>query len=291
MMRGSADPFTQIPGICKRDGTNHNTSTVVRLLRDVASTRYHNLVGRPDLRANELNLVTNKEAKILHILPLLPPPRNNVPLRRSADDNVSLLEQTKISACFSREAHDLFAALDSPKLRLPLRQTEIDHILIRFNTNRTLRLWLTPESHQREFCTNGLSTPSGSTDEDVVVSSVQRLEDLGLDLVESLNGGRVDGLEFFIMKGGDRKRLEVEESGGWRELLGKDEMLERNGNAGLRVQPSVRDDGDEVVRWNRIEHWNGNCDVVFHFGVLLSKDERIAEEDDFTIDILDEDSE
>ena len=30
---------------------------------------------------------------------------------------------------------------------------------------------------------------------------------------------------------------------------------------------------------------------MFHLGILLAKEERIAEEDDFTIDILDEDSE
>ena len=66
--------------------------------------------------------------------------------------------------------------------------------------------------------------------------------------------------------------LEVEERGRWRELLGEDEMLERNRDTSLRVEPSVGDDGDEVVRWNRVEHWNGDRDVMFQFGVFLSKD-------------------
>jgi len=163
--------------------------------------------------------------------------------------------------------------------------------LIRLNANRTLRLWQTPESHQRKLCTDGLSATGRSTDENVIVSSVQRLENLGLDLVERLDGGRVDGFELFVVKGGDRKMLEIKESGWRRELLGEDEVLERNRDASLRVQPSVREDGDEVVWRNGVEHRNGDCDVVFHIGVLLSKDERIAEENDFAIHILYEDCE
>ena len=291
MVRRGADPFTKIPGICKRDRANHNTSVDVGLLRDVASTRYHNLVGRPNLRTDELALVTDKETEVLHVLPLLPPSRDDVPLHRSANDNISFFEQTKISAGFSRQAHDLLASLDSPELRLPLSQTEIDHILIGFNANRTLGLWLTPESHQREFRTNCLSTTGWSTDENVVVGSIQRLEDLSLDLVECFDGGRIDRFELFVMEGGDGKVLEVEEGGRWGELLGKDEMLERNRNASLRVQPSVGKDGDEVVRWNGVEHRNGDCNVVFHLGIFLSEDESIAKEDDFGIDILNEDSE
>ena len=238
-----------------------------------------------------MNLVADEETNVLHILPLLPPSRDDVPLRGSADDDISLLEQTKVSACLSRQTHDLLASLNPPKPRLPLGQTEINHILIRFDTNRTFGLRLTPQSHQREFRANGLSATCGSTDKDVVVGSVQRLENLSLDLVERLDGGRVDGLEFFVVESGDREVLEVEKSRRWGELFGKDEMLERNSDAGLRVQPSVRDDGDEVVRWNGFEHWNSDGDIVVRLGVLLPKDECIAEEDDFAIDILDEDSE
>ena len=61
------------------------------------------------------------------------------------------------------------------------------------------------------------------------IGGVQRLEDLGLDLVERLDGGRVDRFKLFVVEGGNRKTLEVGESGLWRKLLRKDEMLERNG--------------------------------------------------------------
>ena len=85
--------------------------------------------------------------------------------------------------------------------------------------------------------------------------------------------------------------LEVEKGGRWREFFGEDEMFEGNRDAGFRVQPSVRNDGNEVVGWNRFEHWNGDCDIMFHLCVLLPKDECVAEEDNFAIDILDEDGE
>ena len=182
-------------------------------------------------------------------------------------------------------------SLHLQSLRLPLGQTEVDHILIRLNTNRTLRLWLTPESHQRKLRTNGFSATSGGTDEYVVVGCVQRLKDLSLDLVKRLDGRRVDGLELFVVESGNRKMLEVEESCRWRELFGKDEMLEGNRDASLRVQPSVRNDGDEVVRGNRFEHRDCDGNVVFRLGVSLPKDECITEEDDFTINIFNEDSE
>ena len=282
------NPFSEIPGICERDRANDNTSIVVRLLRDVASTRNHNLVGRPNLRTDELSLIANEESKVLHVLSLLPPPRNDVPLRRGANNDISLLEQTKICTGLSSQANNFFASLNSSKLRLPLCQTEVNHILIRFDTNRALVLRLTPQSHQRKFCTNSLSAASGGTDEDIVIGSIQRLEDLRLDLVKRLDGGRVDSFEFCVMKGGNREMLKVEESGRWRELLGEDEMLERNRDAGLRVQPSVGDDGNEIIGRNRFEHWNSDCDVVFHLGVLLSKNECIAEEDNLSIDILNE---
>ena len=238
-----------------------------------------------------MNLITNKETEILHVLPLLPPSRNNVPLRRGANDDIAFLEQAKVSTRLSRQAHDILAALDSPKLRLPLGQTKINHILIRLNTNRTSRLWLTPEPHQREFCTNGFPATSGGTDEYVIVCGIQGLEDLGLDLVERFDGGRVDSFELFVMKGGNREMLEIEESGRWGELLGEDEMFERNGDAGFRVQPSIGNDGDEVVRGNGVEHRDGNRDVVFHFGVFLPEDECVTEKNNFAIDIFYEDRE
>ena len=291
MMRGGPNPFTKIPGIRERHRTDYNAGIVVRLLRYVSGTRDHDLVGWPNLRTNELSLVANEETEVLHVLPLLPPSRDDVPLRGSANYDISLLEKTKVGASLPGQADDLLASLNPTKLGPPLSQTEVNHILIGFDTNRTLTLWLTPQSHQRKFRTNCLSATSGSTDKDVIVGGVQRLEDLCLDLVERSDCGRVNGLEFLIMQGGNGKVLEVEERGRWRELFWEDEMFEGNRNTGFRVQPSVGDNGDKVIGWNGLKHWNGDRDVVFRLCVLLSKEECIVEEDYFAIDVLDENGE
>ena len=72
-MGGGTNPFAKIPCIGKGDGANDDTGVVIRLLRDVTSTGDDNLVGWPNLCTNELSLVTDKEAKVLHVPPLLPP--------------------------------------------------------------------------------------------------------------------------------------------------------------------------------------------------------------------------
>ena len=290
-MRRSPNPFTKVPSIRERHRTNDNPSIVVRLLRDVASTRNHNLVGWPNLGTDKLSLVANEETKILHILSLLPPSRNDVPLNRSANDDISLLEQTKIGTSLSGQTDNFLASLNPAKLRLPLGRSQVNHILVRFDTNRAFTLCLTPQSHQREFRTNSLSAAGWSADKDIFIGGIQRLKDLRLDLIKRPDGGRVDSLEFLVVESGNRKMLEVEECSRGREFLWEYKMLEGNRNAGLGIQPPVRDDGDEVVGRNRLEHRNSDRDIVFHLRVLLPKNKGIAEEDNFTINILDEDGE
>ena len=49
------------------------------------------LHSHPTLSTNEVQLVHYEEADTLNILPLLPPPRQHVPVLWSTDDNVALL--------------------------------------------------------------------------------------------------------------------------------------------------------------------------------------------------------
>jgi hypothetical protein len=79
-----------------------------------------------------------------------------------------------------------------------------------------------------------------------------------------------------------------------RELRWQDKLLERNCELRLRCHPSIREHGDEVVRW----HWliNGHCEfdqvlVDLTMCVVLPKDELVMEENLFTIAILDKDPE
>lgn len=93
------------------------------------------------------------------------------------------------------------------------------------------------------------------------------------------------------MKSRDGKRLKVEESRRRRELLRKDEMLERERETSFRVKPSIRDDRDEVVRRERVHHWYGESHVVILLGVTLTENELIVEENDLSVDVLDENPE
>lgn len=68
-------------------------------------------------------------------------------------------------------------------------------------------------------------------------------------------------------------------------------MLEGDRQASLAVQPTVGDDGDIVVRWDRLEHWDSERDVVLVFSVPLAKDERVVEEDNLAVDIFNDDPE
>lgn len=44
----------------------------------------------PILSTNEMKLIYNKEVDILHILSLLPPPREHVPVLRGTHDHITL---------------------------------------------------------------------------------------------------------------------------------------------------------------------------------------------------------
>jgi hypothetical protein len=114
---------------------------------------------------------------------------------------------------------------------------------------------------------------------------------LRLDLVESVEGLAVERLVLLVVEGGDGQRLEVKESGRRRELLGEDKVLEGEGKAGFGVHPAVRDDGDEVVGRERVEHGDGEGDVVILLGIALTEHELVVEEDDFAVDVLNDDPE
>ena len=68
-------------------------------------------------------------------------------------------------------------------------------------------------------------------------------------------------------------------------------MLERNWETRLRMQPTVRDDGDIVVWWNGLEHGYRQCNVVFVLGISLTQDEVVMEQDNLAVDVFDEDEE
>ena len=85
--------------------------------------------------------------------------------------------------------------------------------------------------------------------------------------------------------------MKVEKGGGSGELLGEDEVLERDGKAGLGVEPAVGYNGDVVVGWDGLEHGDSERETVFVLAISLTKGESVMEENNFTVDILNSDPE
>jgi hypothetical protein len=66
-------------------------------------------------------------------------------------------------------------------------------------------------------------------------------------------------------------------------------VLERDWEAALRVKPSIGNDGDVVVGRDRLVHWNSESNGVLILCVALAQNELIMEEDDFAIDVFNQD--
>ena len=114
---------------------------------------------------------------------------------------------------------------------------------------------------------------------------------LGLDGVKEGEEVRVQLLVVGVTKGGDGERLEVKELGGWRELLRQNEVAERDGQLGLRGQPLVRHDSDEVLGREWLEDWDKEADHVLVLRILGLEEEVLVMEDEFGVHVLHEDPE
>ena len=130
-------------------------------------------------------------------------------LSRRADDQIPLLEQTEVCTRLPSQSNNLLTALQVAKSLAPLLDSHIDHLLVRLDADRSLLLTLAPETEKSELCANGLATAGRRANEHIVVGRVQRLEDLGLDLVERLDSRGVDALELLVVQRGKREGLEI----------------------------------------------------------------------------------
>jgi hypothetical protein len=57
------------------------------------------------------------------------------------------------------------------------------------------------------------------------------------------------------------------------------------------MQPTIRNNRDEIVRRNWFKHGNRDCNIVFILGIPLTEDECILEENNLSIDVLNKNSE
>jgi len=61
------------------------------------------------------------------------------------------------------------------------------------------------------------------------------------------------------------------------ETFREDQVLERDGQPCLHMQPTIRNDSDVVVRRGRLKHRHRQRDIVLVFGVSLTQHEVVME--------------
>lgn len=84
------------------------------------SRQVSHLNDRSIAPTNQMEFIHNEEWDVLHILALLPPPGQHVPVLRGGDDNVSLLQQLQVGCCFSHKLHHIQA--QASKLGTPIHK-------------------------------------------------------------------------------------------------------------------------------------------------------------------------
>lgn len=232
-MRRHTHPFTKVAGIGERDATCHDSRLDLCLSRGVSSPGYYDFICWPNLTTDKLDFIGNKKSYVLDVLALSPTARQHIPLRRRADDDVTLFEQAKVGAGLPGQALDDLPILQLPKLLPPLSSSLVDHLLVRLDANSPRSVSLAPQSQKGKFSADGLPTTSWSANEDVLVCRVESLENLSLDLVEGFDRRGVDLFKLLVVECRQRKGLEIEERSGSREFLREDEVFEGYREASL----------------------------------------------------------
>jgi len=128
-----------------RDTPQDDACFHLHLHRDIPHSQDDDLVHWPNLTANLLNFIRNKQPDVLHIFPLLPSSRKNVPLEKplekfprwqeslaylngSANDDITLFKKAEICAHLTSEGYDLLTSLKLSKLLPPFCHTLLNHL-------------------------------------------------------------------------------------------------------------------------------------------------------------------
>mmetsp|Transcript_58155 Transcript_58155/g.185073 ORF Transcript_58155/g.185073 Transcript_58155/m.185073 type:complete len:210 (-) Transcript_58155:4421-5050(-) len=90
------DPLPDVLGVGQGGREGDDARGAVELAGDVARAACDNLDHRALLPADEVHLVHDEEVEALHVLPLLPPPRERVPVLRRGQHHLPLLEQLQV---------------------------------------------------------------------------------------------------------------------------------------------------------------------------------------------------
>ena len=207
----------------------------------------------------QMYFVNDDERDFLHIAPGLPRPRDAVPLFGSGDDDTARLNGSDIWRHVTGQFHDLFLQLLFNS-HLPVRNPLSDQRLQGGNVNH-LAVRLFPEHPEHcNFCSNGFSRAGGGTQEHIVVTVVQGVEQLGLDGVEVSEG--IQHLKPRVFEGRHRKGVQVQQRGVRGMPVREDEVLEPNGRDSFTGHPLVTDGLHEVLGGQGLLQWDGEHQLL-----------------------------
>mmetsp|Transcript_57678 Transcript_57678/g.103594 ORF Transcript_57678/g.103594 Transcript_57678/m.103594 type:complete len:900 (+) Transcript_57678:1228-3927(+) len=287
-----ADPLADVLGVGQGGSQGHDTDGLLHLNRDVAHPAHHSLQGWPDVAVQQVELVHDEEADLLHALARLPAAAHQVPLLRGGDDQVRFLEDLDIAGRLSNELGNLEAHHLAELVR-PLVEALLGCGRMWRDVDAALHRVIPGEHPDNgKLSANDLSTGCRSTDQAVVVGRVKRAERLGLNGVEDLQTlGCVELLCIGAAQGRERQRLQIKQLGVRWVLLRQDEVAEGHWQECLRIDPSVGDHADEVLRGKRLSDGHREVQGVLLLRSSLLQHKHLLMQDLLAVHILDEDPE
>ncbi len=161
-MFGGAHPLSKIFSIGQGYATCNNARFVSGLSFYIPSPRCDYLVRWPDFAANHLNFICNQESKVLNVLPLPPPSRDDIPLETTHIRMQTIMEPIKHTCVGVQTITSPFSSKRKSALISPIRLTisfpscnfpnfafhsfhpKFHHLLIRFNADGARRISFAP---------------------------------------------------------------------------------------------------------------------------------------------------
>mmetsp|Transcript_43379 Transcript_43379/g.114245 ORF Transcript_43379/g.114245 Transcript_43379/m.114245 type:complete len:464 (+) Transcript_43379:1581-2972(+) len=287
---GGADPLSDILRIRERCRQGHDPNGLLHLHRDVTHTADDGLQRGTDVAVQQVEFINDEEANLLHALPRLPPSTHQVPLVRRRDDYVGFVKDLHI-VLPDKLGH--LESQDPPKLVGPLSEAFLGGCLVRSDIHTTLHRIVTRQHPQhRKLGTHSLSTGCWCADQAIVIRGIERAERLRLNRVENLQALRsIQPLRIGIPKSGERQRLQVEQLGVRRILLGQNKMTEGDGQRSLRIDPTIRDDSNEVLWWQWLRDRHREVQRLLLLCLAFLQHEHLVVQDLLAVDVLYKDPE
>mmetsp|Transcript_43283 Transcript_43283/g.77715 ORF Transcript_43283/g.77715 Transcript_43283/m.77715 type:complete len:253 (-) Transcript_43283:1609-2367(-) len=221
-----SNPLPDVLGVGERGGQRNDADGLLHLHGDVAHAADHCLQRGANVTVQEMQLVHDEEANLLHTLARLPTAAHEVPLIWRCDDDVGLLQNLHIAGGLTNKLGNFEAQYFSEFVR-PLVESLLGRRSMWRNIDAALdgiRI-IRKHSQDSELTAYNLPACRGCADEAVVVGGVEGAERLRLDRVEHFKPlRRVQLLCPRIPERRQGQWLQVEKLCVWWVLLRKDQV-------------------------------------------------------------------